>query len=443
MGTLADSLFNLLMGWVRALVNAIWALFTTDHTTLLEFLGKNWVLIVVVILAAGLAIDWLVWLIRWQPYHLWARRARRFLRMPEPEQDERRKKRAPGGEETQKMPAAYTQADSDVPEEEEEERWLPLQQPQMDERQAQEVMQRAQSVPDEELGAYPGMRYGAKAAEGMAETQRYSAVRAEGPGAAEVERRRAEIDAWQQQMREEARQKAEAEQQRVAQQKACEAEQQRVAQQKAYEAEQQRIAQQKAYEAEQQRVAQQKAYEAERQRIAQQKAYEAEQQRIAQQKAYEEAQRQKAQAEYQRQLAEYERQKAQYEQDMARYRQEKAAYDAEMARRAAQSDEAAQTDAQNAPRRRRAPQQKPRTYSDYVSGETVERLPDPPQWPQVQQAAEAAKKPKKGLVSRVAKMMEEDDGNEIAGINALPPRVSKDEAYHPAKTPQKNGKRKR
>lgn len=391
MGTLADSLFNLLMGWVRALVNAIWALFTTDHTTLLEFLGKNWVLIVVVILAAGLAIDWLVWLIRWQPYHLWARRARRFLRMPEPEQEEKRKKRAPSGDETQKMPAAYAQADSGAPEEEEEEQWLPLQQPQMDERQAQEVMQRAQSVPDEELGAYPGMRYGAKAAEGMAETQRYSAVRAEGPGAAEVERRRAEIDAWQQQMQEEARQKAEAEQQRV----------------------------------------------------AQQKAYEAEQQRIAQQKAYEEAQRQKAQAEYQRQLAEYERQKAQYEQDMARYRQEKAAYDAEMARRAAQSDEAAQTDAQTAPRRRRAPQQKPRTYSDYVSGETVERLPDPPQWPQVQQAAEAAKKPKKGLVSRVAKMMEEDDGNEIAGINALPPRVSKDEAYHPAKTPQKNGKRKR
>ena len=418
MGTLADSLFNLLMGWVRALVNAIWALFTTDHTTLLEFLGKNWVLIVVVILAAGLAIDWLVWLIRWQPYHLWARRARRFLRMPEPEQEEKRKKRAPSGDETQKMSAAYARADSGAPEEEEEEeRWVPLQQPQMDERQAQEVMQRAQSVPDEELGAYPGMRYGAKAAEGMAETQRYSAVRAEGPGAAEVERRRAEIDAWQQQMQEEARQKA--------------------------EAEQQRIARQKAYEAEQQRVARQKAYEAEQQRVARQKAYEAEQQRVAQQKAYEEAQRQKAQAEYQRQLAEYERQKAQYEQDMARYRQEKAAYDAEMARRAAQSDETAQTDAQTAPRRRRAPQQKPRTYSDYVSGETVERLPDPPQWPQVQQAAEAAKKPKKGLASRVAKMMEEDDGNEIAGINALPPRVSKDEAYHPAKTPQKNGKRKR
>ena len=410
MGTLADSLFNVLMGWVRALVNGIWALFTTDHTTLLEFLGKNWIMIVVVILAAGLAIDWLVWLIRWRPYHLWAKRARRFLHLPEPEEEEtgRRKKRPETGEATQKVQTV------EAPEEdafEDEEQWLPLQQPQVDERQAQEVLQRAQSVPDEELGAYPGMRYGAKAGEGMADTQRYSAVRAEGPGAAEVERRRAEIDAWQQQMAEEARQKAEAER--------------------------------AAREAEQRRIAEQKAYEEQQRRIAQQKAYEAEQQRVAQQKACEEAQRRQAQEEYQRQLAEYERQKAQYEQDMARYRQEKAAYDAEMARRAAQTDEAAQADAENAPRRRRAVQQKPRTYSDYVSGEAVEQLPDPPQWPQVQQAAEAAKKPKKGIMSRVAKMMEEDEGSEVSGIHALPPRVSKDEAYRPAKNPQKSGKRKR
>ena len=423
MGTLADSLFTLLMGWVRALVNAIWALFTTDHTTVLEFLGKNWIWIVAVILAAGLVIDWLVWLIRWQPYHLWAKRARRFLRMPEPEEEESPKKRAEGGDETRKMPAAYEpeadEAAFSAPEEEEQ--WLPLQQPQVDERQAQEVLQRAQSVPDEELGAYPGMRYGVKAGEGMADTQRYSAVRAEGPGAAEVERRRAEIDAWQQQMAEEARQKAEAER------AAREAERQRIAEQKAREEEQRRIARQKAYEAEQQRIAQQKAYEEEQRRIAEQNAYEAEQQRLAQE-------------EYQRRMAEYERQKAQYELDLARYQQEKAAYDAEMARQAAQN-EAVQPETEGAPRRRRAARQKPKTYSDYVSGETVEQLPDPPQWPQVQQAAEQAKKPKKSIMSRVAKMMEEDETSEIAGINALPPRVSKDEAYRPAKTPQKTGRR--
>ncbi len=70
-----------------------------------------------------------------------------------------------------------------------------------------------------------------------------------------------------------------------------------------------------------------------------------------------------------------------------------------------QSDEAAQTDAQTAPRRRRAPSRSREHAIMFPAN--GERLPDPPQW-QVQQAAEAAKKPKKrGLVSRVAKMMEE------------------------------------
>ena len=63
--------------------------------------------------------------------------------------------------------------------------------------------------------------------------------------------------------------------------------------------------------------------------------------------------------------------------------------------------------------------------------------------PQVQQAAEEAKKPKKGIMSRMAKMMEDDDDHEISGINALPPRVSRDEAYRPAKKPTPSGKRKR
>ena len=75
--------------------------------------------------------------------------------------------------------------------------------------------------------------------------------------------------------------------------------------------------------------------------------------------------------------------------------------------------------------------------------ETVEQLPDPPRWPQVQQAAEEAKKPKKGIMSRMAKMMEDDDDHEISGINALPPRVSRDEAYRPAKKPTPSGKSKR
>ncbi len=423
MGTLADSLFNVLMSWVRALVNSIWALFTTDHMTLLEFLGKNWVMLVVIMLAAGLVMDWLVWLVRWKPYHLWARRVRRFLHLPSPEEEEE--------EERKQRKKAKRQPSAPVEEEQwdesDEEQWLPLEQPRLDARQEQEVMRQAESVPDAELGAYPGMKYGAQAAprENMESTQRYAAVHSEGPGAAEVERRKAEIAAWQLQMQEEARQKAEAER-------------------AAREEEQRRIAAQKAYEEEQRRIAAQKAYEEEQRRAATQKACEEEQRRIAAQKAYEDEQARLAQEEYQRQMAEYERQKAQYEQDMARYRQEKAAYDAQMAQQSQQN-----TAETTSVRRRRAPQ-RPMTYSDYVSGETVENLPAPPRWPQVQQAAEqtrtAAEKPAKakkqgGLMGHVAKLIEEEDENDVSGIASLPPRVDVHDAYRPAKTPQKTGKR--
>ena len=397
MGTLADSLFNVLMSWVRALVNSIWALFTTDHMTLLEFLGKNWVMLVVIMLAAGLVIDWLVWLVRWKPYHLWARRVRRFLHLPSPEEEEEEERKQ--RKKAKRQPSAP--AEEEQWDESDEEQWLPLEQPRLDARQEQEVMRQAESVPDAELGAYPGMKYGAQAAprENMESTQRYAAVHSEGPGAAEVERRKAEIAAWQLQMQEEARQKAEAER--------------------------------AAREEEQRRIAAQKACEDEQRRIAAQKAYEDEQARLAQE-------------EYQRQLAEYERQKAQYEQDMARYRQEKAAYDAQMAQQSQQN-----TAETTSVRRRRAPQ-RPMTYSDYVSGETVENLPDPPRWPQVQQAAEqtrtAAEKPAKakkqgGLMGRMAKLIEEEDENDVSSIASLPPRVDVHDAYRPAKTPQKTRKR--
>ena len=66
MGTIADSLFSALMSWVRALVNDFWAIFSSERTTILELLGKNWIGIVIILLAFGLVVDWLIWLLRWQ-----------------------------------------------------------------------------------------------------------------------------------------------------------------------------------------------------------------------------------------------------------------------------------------------------------------------------------------------------------------------------------------
>ena len=385
MGTIADSLFTVLMSWVRALVNAIWALFSSDGTTLLGFLGKHWIAIALVIIAVGLVVDRLVWLIRWRPYHLLAMRVRRLLHIGDPEEEDEAE--APAEDISRfAPPTAQEETYASQPE---EENWLP-EPPTLDEADEQEAMMAAQSVPDETLGQYPGMRYDSRAAYAppgdMEGTRRYAAVHAEGPGAAEVSRRRAEIDAWQLQMQEEARQRAEAER--------------------------------AAREAEQQRLAQE--------------AYEAEQQRLAQE-------------EYERQLAEYERQKAQYERDLAEYERQKAEYDAAMARQNIDMEAAQEPapDAAPARRRRRANA----TYSDYVGGEDVSELPDPPVWTQMEKPAprpapevEKPKPGKKGLLrggmEKMVRMIEPEQ-EEISGITSLPPRVDPGEAYRPAKKPPK------
>ncbi len=382
MGTIADSLFSALMSWVRALVNSIWALFTSEHTTLLELLAKNWVLIAVVLIATGLVIDWLIWLIRWQPYHIWAQRARRLLHIEEPDEEELQAPQSVGGKSVAKKAKAPIEEDwLDA-----DDAWLPLAEPEMDEREEQEVMERAESVPDEELGAYPGMRYGKQPAprEEIDGTRRYAAVHSEGPGAAEVARRREEIDAWQRQMQEEAQSRA----------------------------------------------------------AAERAAREAEQNRLAQEAAKNEQAR-LAQEQYERELAEYERQRAQYELEMAEYERQKAAYDAEVARIAAEqeaadsemADELAPQMNEGRMRRRRAAHV---PYSDYVEGETVDVLPDAPAWPKMESASqpmrEEAKRAKPSKLAKMARLLEPQE-EEISGVAALPPRIDMKDAYRPAKKP--------
>ena len=448
MGILTDSLFSALMSWVRALVTAIWALFSSERTTALEFLAKNWIGIAALLIVAGLVIDWMIWLIRWQPYHIWAQRVRRLLRIAPPEMED--EDTASQQDEEDAALAAYRAFDEaymppqhagDDEDTAQYEQWMPLARPEMDEAEVQQVMEAAGQVPDESLGRYPGMRYDSKAAqqENLGSTRRFAAVHQEGPGAAEVNRRRAEIDAWQRQMQEEARAKAEAE--RAARQAEAERARAQREAQEAYEAEQARIAQE-AYEAEQARIAQE-AYEAEQARIAQE-AYEAEQARLAQEA-------------YERELEEYERKRAQYERDMEEYARQMAEYEAALAAQQAQEEQPAQQGdvstefAQENPqpeassyRRRR-----PVAYSDMVEGETVEELPAAPQWTQIPvESARGKKRHADGkteekrerhgiLRSGMAKMaqMMEPEGEDVTGITFLPPRVDRNAAYKPAKKP--------
>jgi len=396
MGMLADSLFAVLMSWVRALVNGIWALFSSENTTVLEFLGKNWITIAVVMIAAGLVLDWMIWLIRWQPYHIWAQRFKRLLRIDRDEPQEEEEYKAHAAVLSDRA-QPQIEAAREVYDEDEMENDLYI-----DEREAQDMMERAEQVPDEELGVYPGMLYGTAAEEKpMGNTQRYSALTVEGPGSAEVARRRAEIDAWQRQIQDEARQRIQAER--------------------------------KAREEE--------AAEAVRR---------AEEERLAQEA-------------YARELEAYERRKAQYERELAEYERQKAAYDAQMAQLAAQEQmqqntmETAQElePRQGAPARRRRAAAKP--YSDYVTAEEVDVLPPAPEWPKKteiektkkaaqKKAAAKAQKEKQPhehrLLSKVAKIIEPQE-DEITSFTALPPRVDMNKAYKPAKMPQKEGGSKR
>jgi len=381
MGMFADSLFTVLMSWVRGLVNAIWALFTSDHTTALAFFGKNWLIIAVVIVGVGLVIDWIIWLLRWQPYHLWAQRARRLLRIEEPEEEETPRARAHAAAMPRKKTDARLEATMELE---------PFK-PEIDRQEEEAVLERAQAAPDEY--AYPGMRYDSAAQEELSGTQRYGAVTQEGPGAAEVQRRKAEIEAWQLQMQEEARARAEEER-----------------------------AQREAEAARQARLAQE--------------AREAEQARLAQQ-------------EYERQMAEYERKKAQYALDLAEYERRKAEYDAEMARLAAAQEQETESETAPALRRRRSAQKR---YSDYIDGESVDTLPDAPQWPQmaqqtIQPREEKTDKTEKAakhhkLLDQMARIIEPEN-EELASIRKLPPRVNMQDAYRPAAAPRKPGKRSR
>ncbi|MBR2824232.1 MAG: hypothetical protein IKE24_11170 [Clostridia bacterium] len=97
MGTLANSVFQTLLGWVRAVTLEIWNTFSSpEGTTFLEWVAARWKGIALAFCAAGAAIDLAVYLLRWQPYRVW--RSRRNRRRAEREKPEPKEAEEPAGE---------------------------------------------------------------------------------------------------------------------------------------------------------------------------------------------------------------------------------------------------------------------------------------------------------------------------------------------------------
>ncbi|MDD6050084.1 MAG: hypothetical protein PUC00_02250 [Clostridiales bacterium] len=72
MGQFANTLFQLMMGWVQTAVAWLWALFTqSDASGWLRWLSEHWLPLLVGLCIAGVVIDFIVYLVRWQPYRVW------------------------------------------------------------------------------------------------------------------------------------------------------------------------------------------------------------------------------------------------------------------------------------------------------------------------------------------------------------------------------------
>ena len=79
MGSFINALFNFLLGWIRGTAQWLWNMVTSDsHGGLLGWAMRNWLPLVILLCIFGVVMDFLVYLIRWQPYRVWGNFWTRF-----------------------------------------------------------------------------------------------------------------------------------------------------------------------------------------------------------------------------------------------------------------------------------------------------------------------------------------------------------------------------
>lgn len=74
MGQFAGTLFSMLLGWVQTAAAWVWGLITNaDTSAWLRWLVDHWLTLTLALCIGGLMVDFIVYLIRWQPYRMWGR----------------------------------------------------------------------------------------------------------------------------------------------------------------------------------------------------------------------------------------------------------------------------------------------------------------------------------------------------------------------------------
>lgn len=89
MGTLGNSIFQTMLGWIRSLGAEIWQTASgQEGETFFQWIGAHWKGLAAGLCLAGLILDLIVYLFRWQPYRAWRGFLRRRGRMPAVEETE-------------------------------------------------------------------------------------------------------------------------------------------------------------------------------------------------------------------------------------------------------------------------------------------------------------------------------------------------------------------
>ena len=72
MGSFANTLFIILLGWLQGAVSAVWSALTSENgASFLTWVGQHWIVIAAVLCIAGLAADLCVYILRWKPFRVW------------------------------------------------------------------------------------------------------------------------------------------------------------------------------------------------------------------------------------------------------------------------------------------------------------------------------------------------------------------------------------
>ena len=89
MVSFASGVFSAMLGWIRSAIAYLWnAAATPEGGGLLSWMANHWLALALILCAAGMVIDLIVYLLRWQPYKVWASFFRRLGHHRQQEEEE-------------------------------------------------------------------------------------------------------------------------------------------------------------------------------------------------------------------------------------------------------------------------------------------------------------------------------------------------------------------